>query len=173
MRRFITFLAMISLFLIPNLAFAHAELQKASPAANSVVREETRDIRLTFTSDLEKELSMLRIEDASGKEIALQNTQLISNQMNGKTAEPLPNGKITVKWSVIAKDGHPSQGSYTFQVQNEKAAPAAGASQDKQTDASELPKKVSPITYLPLFLGAIGILFLAWFVRFLKRKSNS
>jgi copper resistance protein C len=164
MRQFTAILVMFTLFLIPNLAYAHAELVGAIPLADTVIKEKTNELQLAFDTNIEQG-STFTVQDETGRKIPVQQIQVHGKQMIGTTSTILPNGNITVAWSAIGADGHTSQGHYQFQVQNRGVGSSIQPSQP-QTDRGWLP-------YLPLFLGAAGMIIFALVLRFLKKKSHS
>jgi methionine-rich copper-binding protein CopC len=99
-------------------AFAHAQLDHASPAAGSTVKPAPKDVTLSFTEAVEPKFSTIEVRDAKGA--AMQNGAV--RRVSGNTAQlrvevkPLTPGTYTVHWRVLSVDTHRSKGSFTFIV---------------------------------------------------------
>ncbi len=96
-------------------AAAHAFLKRAVPAANSTVAPPPAELRLIFGSKLESGFAKLQV-NVNGQ--ALTGLPDAATGDDGKTVSlalptPAP-GTYTVKWSVVAHDGHRTSGTYTF-----------------------------------------------------------
>ncbi len=96
-------------------AAAHAFLKRAVPAANSIVAPPPSEIRLIFGSKLEAGFAKLEVT-VNGR--ALTGLPAAATGADGETVSlalptPAP-GTYTVKWSVVAHDGHRTGGTYTF-----------------------------------------------------------
>lgn len=103
-------------------AFAHAHLKTEAPAHDSIVKVAPTALRLDFSEALELALSSVKLSDAKGNYIETTATKLAAD--NGKTllvplTTPLAAGVYKVEWKVLSKDGHKTNGSYTFTVQPE------------------------------------------------------
>ena len=103
----------------PALAWAHAHLTKASPAAASVVTTSPTVIRLWFSEAPELSLTKVVLTDSAGAVITVGNA--VRDSAGALVARipilaALPSGRYTVSWSTAAADGHPSKGHYAFTV---------------------------------------------------------
>jgi methionine-rich copper-binding protein CopC len=103
-------------------AFAHAHLKTEAPAHDSIVKVAPTVLRLDFSEALELALSNVKLSDTKGNHIETAVTKLAAD--NGKTllvplTTPLAAGVYKVEWQVLSKDGHKTNGSYTFTVQPE------------------------------------------------------
>jgi len=74
-------------------------------------------VSIRFDAPIEALFSKLDVLDSSG-----QSEDEGTPQVNADTRtltvnlKPLKPGDYTIKWSVVAKDGHRTEGSYTFTV---------------------------------------------------------
>jgi methionine-rich copper-binding protein CopC len=98
-------------------AWAHAHLQTASPAANSVVSTPA-SLSLSFSEALDVKFSGVKLSNAEKQDITLGDAALSNG---GKTlvvkpAQPLPAGSYQLEWHVLSVDGHKTKGSYHFSV---------------------------------------------------------
>jgi methionine-rich copper-binding protein CopC len=98
-------------------AWAHASLQSAHPAKDSVVAAPT-EITLQFNERLESAFSGARVVDGAGKEVSNgKGTLDKSNPSIMKIAVPaLAAGRYTVEYVGVGHDGHRRKGEYSFTV---------------------------------------------------------
>lgn len=162
MRYFTALLMIICLLAAPVPAFALTQLQTSDPAGGSLVQRDVQDIRLLFTDEI-TEGSYFRIQDETGNRINVQNLAINGKEMTGHTATPLPNGPIIITWAITDKHGNKNQGGITFQVKT---------AQTSTPNAFQPQQKVSPITFLPLVLGGLGIIALAIIVWRVKKRTS-
>ncbi|MCR8845003.1 copper resistance protein CopC [Paenibacillus sp. SC116] len=120
MRKFFACILSLYLILIPTQVWAHSTLTESIPAIDAVVKEDVKALQLTFNTDI-LEGSKFALENEAGQAIGIDTIQIDGATLKGTTAAPLPNGKITVNWSIIGADGHLIHGNYQFTVQNEQA----------------------------------------------------
>lgn len=98
-------------------AFAHAHLKMATPADNAKVSGSPASLLLDFTEDLNLVFSDVDIINASGGQVPHGKPTLDGGTVLSVPIEPvLAPGSYTVKWHVLAADGHKSEGSYSFTV---------------------------------------------------------
>jgi streptogramin lyase/putative copper export protein/methionine-rich copper-binding protein CopC len=100
--------------------YAHANLIRSDPPANSIIPISPNQVTLYFTEQVEPKLSGAAVYDSSGKEV---DTGYSVNQSDATvltvTLQPLPPGVYTVSWHAIsAVDGHHTSGSFSFGVGN-------------------------------------------------------
>jgi methionine-rich copper-binding protein CopC len=96
-------------------AFGHAFLEHAEPGVGAELTAAPQKIVLYFDSALELTFSGFLLLDAGDRELARSGAQdeAESTQLS-LTAPPLPTGTYRVLWSVVARDGHPTDGDFTF-----------------------------------------------------------
>jgi hypothetical protein len=99
-------------------AFAHAELEKASPAVGGTVAS-AREIRLTFSEGVEPKFTKVSLTGPGGAAVPLGAAKTESgNQavLIAPIAKPLAAGVYTVHWHAVSVDTHHTQGSFEFTV---------------------------------------------------------
>ncbi len=104
---------------ITQQAQAHAHLEQAQPADQSVVQAPPRQLSLSFSEGVEPAFSGIVLTDAAGKSLttgkpavaAADNKQLLI-----PLSAPLTTGKYRVEWHVVSVDGHKTKGQYAFTV---------------------------------------------------------
>jgi copper resistance protein C len=98
-------------------ASAHAALQSSTPAADSTVGS-PKNIELHFSEALAPKLTRITLKSADGATqpiTPIQSTDPATVTFMPNTS--LTKGQYTVSWSVVADDGHKTQGSFNFTVQ--------------------------------------------------------
>ena len=102
---------------LPRAVLAHAMPEAEDPKVGSTVTSPPQQVAIRFDAPIEALFSKLDVLGSSG-----QNEDEGTPQVNADTRtltvhlKPLTPGEYTVKWSVVAKDGHRTEGSYTFTV---------------------------------------------------------
>ena len=138
----------------PTIAWAHAHLSKASPAAASVVTTSPSAIRLWFSEAPEISLTKVVLTDSAGVVMSLGPAERDSAGTlvaRIPVFAPLANGRYTVSWSTAAADGHPSKGHYTFTVRL-----AAFARQIAPSVVAHLPPAPTADTATPSKVASTG-----------------
>lgn len=105
-------------------ASAHTSLTSADPAKGATVAS-PRQIRLTFADPVR--FTGVVVLDAHGGHHESGRSQAVDNHVTEAIAGVLASGVYTVGWRVVAPDGHPVTGTYTFTVKG-GGAPAASTS---------------------------------------------
>jgi copper transport protein len=103
----------------PAVAWAHARLKKSEPSAASRLKTPPREIRLWFTEKPEVALTKVSIADSAGHPVAVEAAATdTAGPMTVRVpiAGALTSGRYTVKWSTVAVDGHPLNGTFTFRL---------------------------------------------------------
>jgi hypothetical protein len=98
-------------------AFAHAQLEKATPAVSGTVAS-ANEIRLEFSEGVEPKFSKVSVTGPSGAvPLGAAKTEP-SNQavLIVPIAKPLSAGEYKVHWQAISVDTHRTQGTFEFTV---------------------------------------------------------
>jgi copper resistance protein C len=103
--------------LIGNAAFAHAFLERASPAVGSEIAAGPASLTLTFTEPIEPSFSSVRVTDASGGRV---DQGSLNARAGGRGLsiglKPLSPGVYKVEWHVTSVDTHKTDGHFSFTV---------------------------------------------------------
>jgi methionine-rich copper-binding protein CopC len=103
--------------LVGSAAFAHAFLDRASPAVGSEVSGSPPAIALTYTEPVEPLFSTVHVTDANG---ARMDEGKPATRDDGRilqvSLKPLPPGVYAVEWHVTSVDTHKTEGHFTFTV---------------------------------------------------------
>ncbi len=103
----------------PHLVLAHAHAGASSPAKDAVIKTTPPTVSLTVTEGLESAFSSLTLVDASGNPVQTEKSKLSPGDdktMVLPIGRQLPAGVYTVKWQALSKDGHKTQGSWSFTI---------------------------------------------------------
>jgi copper resistance protein C len=98
-------------------AFAHAQLEKATPAVGGTVAS-ANEIRLEFSEGVEPKFSKVSVTGPSGAvPLGAAKTEP-SNQavLIVPIAKPLAAGAYKVHWQAVSVDTHHTQGTFEFTV---------------------------------------------------------
>ena len=104
----------VALLAHPLSVEAHAELDRAEPAAGSTVSSSPSQVALYFTEQIEPKFSGAEIRNAAGARVDTD------TDINGKVMRlgvgTLAAGTYSVSWHVTSVDTHNTQGSFSFTV---------------------------------------------------------
>ncbi|MBI3326806.1 MAG: copper resistance protein CopC [Nitrospinae bacterium] len=103
----------------PRLAWGHAFPQSAEPRVGARVTASPSHVRIWFDGALEPPFSTLRVQNASGQQVDEGDGRVDAADATllEVSLPPLSPGTYRVIWSVVARDGHRTEGDYTFTVQ--------------------------------------------------------
>jgi methionine-rich copper-binding protein CopC len=108
----------------------HAHLVKADPAVNDTVSTTPKAVRLWFSEPVELALSRMQVVRVGGDTLkigALRREGTASTTAAADlTTSPTTPGTYVVTYHVVARDGHPTTGSYTFVVRGAVAKSPVG-----------------------------------------------
>ncbi|MEO6800860.1 MAG: copper resistance protein CopC [Rhodanobacter sp.] len=119
MRLLIIAVLVLGLVASPH-ASAHAFPDSSSPHAGQVLSSSPGQVQVTFDSEIEPVFSTLIVKNAAGTAVSTGKGEVApSNHVLLHTSLPksLPPGKYVVYWSVVAHDGHHTEGHFPFTLQ--------------------------------------------------------
>jgi hypothetical protein len=101
----------------PRGAGAHAFPDHSEPRVGHTVAAPA-SVRIWFDGALEPVFSTLRVEDDNQRRVDRGDARVdpADNTVLEVSLPPLSAGKYRVLWSVVARDGHRTEGHFTFQV---------------------------------------------------------
>jgi methionine-rich copper-binding protein CopC len=109
-------LVTLPLLLAPGAARAHANLDHADPRVGSAIPAPSQ-VRIWFDSHLEPAFSSIAVHGPGGETVDGHGRVDPSDPKLLEVDVPqLAPGTYRVTWSVAARDGHRTSGSYTFTV---------------------------------------------------------
>lgn len=132
---------MLSALVVASPASAHDSLISSDPAADSSVETLPGEISLSFSAALltmSPQDTVIDVLSPSGEDVSEGDAVVdgaIVRQQLGNAPEP---GEYTVNWHVVSSDGHPTEGTFSFTVENasapaETAAPVPPANDETTT----------------------------------------
>lgn len=105
--------------LISGAVHAHAFPEQLVPPVGHTLGKSPPAVAITFDADLEPLFSTLVVKRQDGTvvseapgRVAASNPRLLTVPL-----PPLPRGQYEVYWSVVATDGHRTEGHYPFRIQ--------------------------------------------------------
>ena len=108
-------LVLLALLASPAAAWAHAALQSASPAADSINAVAPERIELMFNEPVQ--VLGLRLIDVAGQDHSPATVpEVRDGQVLWPLPDPLPDGRYLVSWRISSLDGHIIGGTFTFAV---------------------------------------------------------
>ncbi len=105
--------------LLPSGAWAHAFPDRSRPQVGATVKTSPHHVRIWFDAGLEALFCSLIVKNAAGRVVSLGHGHVVQgshNRLLETAVKPLAAGKYRVYWSVIALDGHHTEGHYMFRV---------------------------------------------------------
>lgn len=99
------------------MAAAHAFPQREQPPVGSVVHDAPDSVRIWFNAKLEPLFSKVMVKDSQGNKVSGASHVDSDTQIMIETPlQALPAGQYHVYWSVVARDGHRTEGDYVFTI---------------------------------------------------------
>jgi copper transport protein len=101
-------------------ASAHAELESTSPRAGQVLEQSPAAVDLHFSDVVDLATATVRVFNPDGQPLADLAKPVYADPKHDVLRVPLPadtaKGTRTVVYRVVASDGHPTQGQFSFSV---------------------------------------------------------
>jgi methionine-rich copper-binding protein CopC len=96
-------------------ARAHAFPAAEEPLVGSTISTAPKQVSIKFDAPIESLFAQLEVVDSGGNQQDSAGPAVDADQHTlSVPVKPLKPGDYTVKWSVVAQDGHRTEGSYTF-----------------------------------------------------------
>ena len=123
------FLLLALTFAVAPIASAHTTLLSSVPASNAEVTEAPTSIELEFREDLIAlgKGTKVSVIAPSGKDIAMGSATIAKTQVSQPLNVDTTPGIYTVKFRVVAADGHVLEDSYAFTITAGQSASALAA----------------------------------------------
>jgi copper resistance protein C len=99
-------------------AWGHAFPDHSEPRVGHTVDAPPPAVRVWFDGAIEPVFSTLRVEDADKRRVDRNDARVSPSDGNllEVSLPPLAPGRYRVFWSVVARDGHRTEGSFAFRV---------------------------------------------------------
>jgi methionine-rich copper-binding protein CopC len=107
----------LALVSVPLAAWAHAFPDHSEPRVGHSV-DPPRSVRVWFDGAIEPVFSTIRVEDGDKRQVDSGDARVNpgDSTLLEVTVPVLPPGRYQVFWSVVARDGHRTEGSFPFRV---------------------------------------------------------
>ena len=111
-------LAAVLLCASPKVSLAHAFPDHSDPKVGSTVSGSPSQVRIWFDGDLEPAFSTLMVHSADGRMIDKRDSRVdpADPRLLQVSVPPLPPGTYLVIWNVVARDGHRTNGQFSFTI---------------------------------------------------------
>ncbi len=136
--------ACLALLVTARAAYAHANLVRAEPPADSVVATSPPSLRLWFSEALEPGFSDVRVLNAARQQVDKGDSRVAIDDRTSLTISlpTLEPGVYTVAWRTLsAVDGHPASGAYSLAIGVQTAPEAAAPVDSVGAAAFEAPAR--------------------------------
>ncbi len=101
----------------PRPALAHAFPKAEEPLVGSTVASPPPRVSIEFDAPIESMFAKLDVLDSAGRNQCACGASVGADRRElAVKLKPLGPGDYTVRWSVVAEDGHRTEGSYVFTV---------------------------------------------------------
>jgi copper resistance protein C len=114
----VAWLVAVVLVLWASAAAAHAFPDHSEPRVGSTVDAPPASVRIWFDSEIEPVFSTIRVENADKQRVdaGQGGVNAGDRRLLEVAVPPLPKGRYRVFWSVIARDGHRTEGDFPFRI---------------------------------------------------------
>jgi copper resistance protein C len=108
--------ALLSLGASP--CWAHAFPDHSDPRVGHTVDAPPPAVRIWFDGEIEPVFSSIRVEDDNQRKVDKGDPRVNprDNTLLEVSLPPLPSGRYQVFWSVVARDGHRTEGHFPFRI---------------------------------------------------------
>ncbi|CAB4567216.1 MAG: hypothetical protein F2553_02860 [Actinobacteria bacterium] len=139
-------LAGICLILSSPISFAHGQIVTTYPLMDSVSSPTPSQVWIEFDGELQliegEVVNTLKVTDSTGLVVSSEEAVVEGAKISTQVSDQSVGGVFTVQYRIVSEDGHPVEGSYTFEASpgfeaTEMIEPTTTATaSDDQTDLS-------------------------------------
>ena len=139
-------LAGLCLILSSPLSFAHGEIVTSYPLMDSVSSPTPSQVWIEFDGELQliegEVVNTLKVTDSTGLVVSSEEAVIEGAKISTQVSDQSVGGVFTVQYRIVSEDGHPVEGSYTFEASpgfeaTEMIEPTTTATaSDEKTDLS-------------------------------------
>jgi methionine-rich copper-binding protein CopC len=121
MRKFsLAVLAFLCLVLSSPLSFAHGEIVTTYPLRDSISSPTPTQVWIEFDGELQlidgEVINTLKVKDSTGLVVSAEDADIEGSKISTQISDQSVGGVFTVEYRIVSEDGHPVEGSYTFQA---------------------------------------------------------
>ena len=139
-------LAGLCLILSSPTSFAHGQIVTSYPLMDSVSSPTPSQVWIEFDGQLQQiegeVVNTLKVTDSTGLVVSSEEAVIEGAKISTQVSDQSVGGVFTVQYRIVSEDGHPVEGSYTFEASpgfeaTEMIEPTtSGTASDNQTDLS-------------------------------------
>ena len=139
-------LAGLCLILSSSTSFAHGQIVTSYPLMDSVSSPTPSQVWIEFDGQLQQiegeVVNTLKVTDSTGLVVSSEEAVIEGAKISTQVSDQSVGGVFTVQYRIVSEDGHPVEGSYTFEASpgfeaTEMIEPTTSATaSDNQTDLS-------------------------------------
>lgn len=111
-------MCLVFLFASPGISLGHVFPDHSDPKVGSTIADPPSSVRIWYDGDIEPAFSTITVQNMDGKKVDSGDGHVDPKDQTllEVSVPPLPPGAYVVMWSVVARDGHRTEGKYTFTV---------------------------------------------------------
>jgi methionine-rich copper-binding protein CopC len=111
-------LAAVSTLAAASVTWAHAFPDHAEPRVGTTLEAPPAEVRVWFDGEIEPVFSTIRVENSDKQRVDKGDARVspADRRLLVVSVPPLSSGKYRVFWSVVARDGHRTDGDFPFRV---------------------------------------------------------
>jgi methionine-rich copper-binding protein CopC len=170
MRKFsLAVLAFLCLVLSSPLSFAHGEIVTTYPLRDSISSPTPTQVWIEFDGELQlidgEVINTLKVKDSTGLVVSAEDADIEGSKISTQISDQSVGGVFTVEYRIVSEDGHPVEGSYTFQ-----ASPGFEATEMVEP----MPTATAPDNQAEFSFGAIvmSVFLVVFAVRYFIKMRN-
>ena len=139
-------LAGICLILSSPISFAHGQIVTTYPLMDSVSSPTPSQVWIEFDGELQliegEVVNTLKVTDSTGLVVSSEEAVIEGAKISTQVSDQSVGGVFTVQYRIVSEDGHPVEGTYTFEASpgfeaTEMIEPTTTATaSDEKTDLS-------------------------------------
>jgi methionine-rich copper-binding protein CopC len=116
----LTALSFVCLVLSSPISFAHGEIVTTYPLRDSTSSPTPTQVWIEFDGELQlidgEVINTLKVKDSTGLVVSSEEAVIEGSKISTQISDQSVGGVFTVEYRIVSEDGHPVEGSYTFQA---------------------------------------------------------
>lgn len=113
-------LAGLCLMLSSPTSFAHGQIVTSYPLMDSVSSPTPSQVWIEFDGELQliegEVVNTLKVTDSTGLVVSSEEAVIEGSKISTQVSDQSVGGVFTVQYRIVSEDGHPVEGSYTFEA---------------------------------------------------------
>jgi methionine-rich copper-binding protein CopC len=111
-------IALSCLVLSSPISFAHGEIVTSYPLKDSTSSPTPTQVWIEFDGELQlidgEVINTLKVTDSTGLVVSAEDADIEGPKISTQISDQSVGGVFTVEYRIVSEDGHPVEGSYTF-----------------------------------------------------------